>query len=313
VSFIRGAQGLSVTYVGEYFSRMLRDEFIGEVFKAYCGTFDFAGMSIPDALRHFLVDFRLPGEAQVIDRIMESFADQYVAGNPNVFSNGDTVFVLAFSIIMLNTDLHSPSIKPERKMTVEGFIKNNRGIDNGNDLPTWLLSQIYQSIKNNEIKMSADSQKYGEVRTFLAPEFEGWLFKQDNRTWSSWQKRWFVVTDSCLYYFVKPEDKQMRCMIPLEDGVMVNVLDESSLTLLIGRSDKTLLKSAKLHSDGSMKIENRKDYVLKAQSNEELHKWVEALRSQIVFVASPGQQSAKRRKDMIRTISSRMEGDGAVP
>ena len=50
----------------------------------------------------------------------------------------DTAFVLAFSLIMLNTDLHNPNVK--HRMTKAGFIKNNRGINNGNDLPEEFLT-----------------------------------------------------------------------------------------------------------------------------------------------------------------------------
>ena len=50
--------------------------------------------------------FRLPGESQKIDRLMEKFADRYCENNPDAFSNADTAYTLAFSVIMLNTDLH---------------------------------------------------------------------------------------------------------------------------------------------------------------------------------------------------------------
>ena len=50
----------------------------------------------------------------------------------------DTVYVLAFSIIMLHTSLHNPSVKD--KPTIERFISMNRGIDNGKDLPPELLT-----------------------------------------------------------------------------------------------------------------------------------------------------------------------------
>ena len=49
----------------------------------------------------------------------------------------DTCYVLSFSIIMLNTSLHNPSVKD--KPSVEQFITMNRGIDNGGDLPQDLL------------------------------------------------------------------------------------------------------------------------------------------------------------------------------
>jgi len=46
----------------------------------------------------------------------------------------DTIFILAFAIILLNTDLHTPSLKPEKRMKAEDFIKNLRGIDGGADV-----------------------------------------------------------------------------------------------------------------------------------------------------------------------------------
>ena len=61
---------------------------------------------------------------------MEAFAQRYIDDNPEqvkVFKTPDTVFLLAFAIIMLNTDLHNSSIKAERKMKLSDFIKNLRG------------------------------------------------------------------------------------------------------------------------------------------------------------------------------------------
>lgn len=41
---------------------------------------------------------------------------------------------------MLNTDLHNCANR--RKMTREAFVRNNRGIDDGNDLPRELLAEV---------------------------------------------------------------------------------------------------------------------------------------------------------------------------
>jgi brefeldin A-inhibited guanine nucleotide-exchange protein len=42
-------------------------------------------------------------------------------------------------------------------MSKSDFIRNNRGIDDGKDLPEAYLSTLYDQIVKNEIKMSADS------------------------------------------------------------------------------------------------------------------------------------------------------------
>lgn len=51
-----------------------------------------------------------------------------------MFTNSDVVFILTFSVIMLNSDAHNNNIKKEDKMTLEEFLRNNRGIDDGKDL-----------------------------------------------------------------------------------------------------------------------------------------------------------------------------------
>ena len=48
---------------------------------AYIDSFDFARMSFVNALRKFLDNFRLPGEAQKIDRLVEKFASRYCQCN----------------------------------------------------------------------------------------------------------------------------------------------------------------------------------------------------------------------------------------
>ena len=72
---------------------------------------------------------------------------------PQIYAdiNLETAYVLAFSTIMLNTDAHSPQVK--NRMTKNDFLKNNRGINDGQDLPEDMLSTIYDEIVSNEIRM----------------------------------------------------------------------------------------------------------------------------------------------------------------
>ena len=62
--------------------------------------------------------FRLPGEAQKIDRLMEKFAERYVSCNPDAFKSADVAYVLAYSVIMLNTDAHNPQVKVKMSQQV---------------------------------------------------------------------------------------------------------------------------------------------------------------------------------------------------
>ncbi len=53
----------------------------------------------------------------------------------------DTCYILSFAIIMLNTSLHNPNVKD--KPSLQRFVSMNRGINNGEDLPTELLTVCY--------------------------------------------------------------------------------------------------------------------------------------------------------------------------
>ena len=63
-----------------------------------------AELSFDVAIRMYLDSFRLPGEAQKINRIMESFGARYHLQCPAHFRNPDVVYILAYSTIMLNTN-----------------------------------------------------------------------------------------------------------------------------------------------------------------------------------------------------------------
>ncbi|XP_006364333.1 brefeldin A-inhibited guanine nucleotide-exchange protein 1 [Solanum tuberosum] len=152
-SFLKNTTGLNPTIIGDYLGE--REEFPLKVMHGYVDSFNFEGMDFGESIRYFLRGFRLPGEAQKIDRIMEKFAERFCKCNPNSFTSADTAYVLAYSVIMLNTDAHNSMVKD--KMTKADFIRNNRGIDDGKDLPEDYLGALYDQIVRNEIKMKADS------------------------------------------------------------------------------------------------------------------------------------------------------------
>ncbi|GMM36872.1 Arf family guanine nucleotide exchange factor [Saccharomycopsis crataegensis] len=139
--------------MGEYLGE--GDEYNINVMHAFVDEFSFEGLKFVDAMRLFLQSFRLPGESQKIDRFMLKFAETYYKSHPNsVFAQADTLYVLSYSVIMLNTDQHNNQVKS--RMTIEDFIKNNSGIDDGKDLPRQLLIDIYNDIANNEIILESE-------------------------------------------------------------------------------------------------------------------------------------------------------------
>ncbi|RLN65228.1 hypothetical protein BBJ29_005235 [Phytophthora kernoviae] len=181
-TFLRSLpQGLNKNAVGVYLGAMGKEvkgfektdiheadtmDFHRDVLTNFVRSFNFEGESIVAALRMFLASFRLPGEAQQIDRILNTFSLQVYEQCRERFlmASVDVAYLLSFSLIMLNTDLHNPNIRADKKMKLLDFIKNNKNygqeVSKGLDLPEDFLTELYDTIAKDEIKTFEDGGKH---------------------------------------------------------------------------------------------------------------------------------------------------------
>ncbi|XP_036313919.1 IQ motif and SEC7 domain-containing protein 3 isoform X3 [Pipistrellus kuhlii] len=160
--FLLQRKGLSRQMIGEFLGNN-KKQFNHDVLDCVVDEMDFSGMELDEALRKFQAHIRVQGEAQKVERLIEAFSQRYCMCNPEVvqqFHNPDTIFILAFAIILLNTDMYSPNIKPDRKMMLEDFIRNLRGVDDGADIPRELVVGIYERIQQKELKSNEDHVTY---------------------------------------------------------------------------------------------------------------------------------------------------------
>ncbi|KAD5802636.1 hypothetical protein E3N88_13996 [Mikania micrantha] len=151
--FLKHTSSLDKAMIGDYLGQ--HDKFSLSVMHAYVDSMNFSKMKFHAAIREFLKGFRLPGEAQKIDRIMEKFAERYCADNPGLFKSADTAYVLAYAVIMLNTDAHNPMVWP--KMSKSDFVRMNATNDLKECVSKQLLEEIYDSIVKAEIKMKNET------------------------------------------------------------------------------------------------------------------------------------------------------------
>ncbi|MGH0189769.1 UNVERIFIED_CONTAM: hypothetical protein FKN15_038323 [Acipenser sinensis] len=239
------------------------DDFNIRVLHAFVDLHEFTDLNLVQALRQFLWSFRLPGEAQKIDRMMEAFAQRYCHCNPGVFQSTDTCYVLSFAIIMLNTSLHNPNVRD--KPGVERFISMNRGINEGGDLPEELLRHaVFHSV----VVMLSDHSEFdscgvvwGRVKT--------------------WKRRWFILTDNCLYYFEYTTDKEPRGIIPLENLSIREVEDPrkpNCFELYIPNNRGQLIKACKTEADGRVVEGNHNVYRISAPTQEEKDEWIKNIK-----------------------------------
>lgn len=133
------------------------DKMATKVRAEYFNTFDFHGKTVLHVLAILLFFVQLPAQASVLSVFVQPLADRYLICNPDsVFKNRDAVEILAFGILMLNTDLHNSAVKD--KMTLAQFIHNLAGINGDEDLPHAMLVDIYRGIKAKPLLFNQENQ-----------------------------------------------------------------------------------------------------------------------------------------------------------
>lgn len=101
------------------------DEFFKNVLRSYMRGFKFFGEPLDMAVRKVLMEVELPKETQQIDRVLQAFANRYHECNPGVYASPDEAYFIAFSILILHTDVFNKNNK--NKMQKQDYTKNARG------------------------------------------------------------------------------------------------------------------------------------------------------------------------------------------
>jgi len=156
--FLQTTTDLSKAKIGEYLGQ-LQNAFSMKTLSCFLEKFDFTGLRVDKALRKFLKAVQVPGEAQKIEKMMEVFGKRFLKCNPGFSSklkSSESIVTLAFAVMLLNTDLHTPNLKPDKKMLEKDFTNNLKGADAGQDFDSKLLKAIYKGIKKQEFESGVD-------------------------------------------------------------------------------------------------------------------------------------------------------------
>lgn len=101
------------------------EPFAQAVLRSYMRGFMFFGDPMDMALRKLLMEAELPKETQQIDRFLQAFANRYHECNPGIYPNPDQAYFIAFSLLILHTDVFNKNNK--HKMQKADYLKNTRG------------------------------------------------------------------------------------------------------------------------------------------------------------------------------------------
>lgn len=123
--FLISRKGLSRQMIGEYLGN-LQNSFNMAVLECFASELDLSGMQVDVALRKFQAYFRMPGEAQKIERLMEIFSQRYCQCNSDVVArlrSSDTVsycfFPNEFDLFMHTTHI----VGTIRKKYTMGYVQ----------------------------------------------------------------------------------------------------------------------------------------------------------------------------------------------
>ena len=87
LNFLLTTPALDKTAIGDYLGE--GEDFNKDVLYALIESIDFTQKPFVTALKLLLAGFRLPGEGQKVDRIMEKFGEKYVKDNPESFGSSE--------------------------------------------------------------------------------------------------------------------------------------------------------------------------------------------------------------------------------
>ncbi|XP_018108940.1 PH and SEC7 domain-containing protein 2 isoform X2 [Xenopus laevis] len=157
--------GFERSQVAPYLQK--NNEFSAKVAEEYLSFFDFTGKPLDAALRSLLQELVLTGETQERERVLLHFSSQFHSCNPKDFVSADAVHTLTCAIMLLNSDLHGQNIG--KSMSLQDFINNLEGMNDGSNFPRDILKALYNSIRNVKLEWAISE---GNLANTLVPKPE---------------------------------------------------------------------------------------------------------------------------------------------
>lgn len=120
-----------------------------KVLENFVDSYSFKNFHILEAMRALFSDFNLVGEGQIVDRVVKFFGQKYYKDNPLIYKIPDVAYYLAFSIMLLQTDLHRSEV--DKKMSPQVFI-NNFNLVCKDGVEEEYLVDVYNRVLNDPLR-----------------------------------------------------------------------------------------------------------------------------------------------------------------
>lgn len=99
VNFLKTTVDLSKTIIGEFLG--VNSKLNKDCLTEFIDQYDLREKEFVYSLRCVLLGFRIPGEGQIVDRIMETFGNKFIKDNPQCNMSSECVFLLSYATMMM--------------------------------------------------------------------------------------------------------------------------------------------------------------------------------------------------------------------
>jgi brefeldin A-inhibited guanine nucleotide-exchange protein len=160
VTFLKTTPTLSPTEIGKFIGE--KKDFNEEVLSWYIEEFNWANdeTDLIDAMKELMTGFRIPGEGQIVDRILERFGEKISKDQPDMFGNSEGVFLFSYAVLMVQTSIHNPQAKKCR-MSLQDFKKITSTVKLSNtkeiDMDEY-RAKIYERVEREPFTLEEDEE-----------------------------------------------------------------------------------------------------------------------------------------------------------
>jgi len=190
---------------------------------------------------------------------------------------------------MLNVDAHNDAIKKERKMTLEQYTRNLRGIckDGSNPDPR-LLGGCFERVARYEWQV--------EERAHMAHISAGWLYKSSRKMVGAAPRRLYsVLSTRALYFYREEADAEPVAYIRLEGLVCRHAIGKSGpktfelrAASVDGKESETRMIKLKDTGDGpKAEMSKHSSFTFSCETERDAQRWAAAVRDYTVDDEAP--------------------------
>lgn len=267
---LQGNENLSSKKVGEFLTASGNEK----ILDSYFDHLDLETNVLTAIRRCFCGQFHVPPDSEKIDSAIQSCSRVYFKQNPEKFRSVEEVYSVMYSLILLNSDVNNP--KNPRPMTLAQFVANIRTVIKPEQLSDNQLKSLYNDVKSNPLSFSAEAS--GNFLEMSAPTFKGNLKKKTDNWKSFWTEHFFVLANSCLYYFQSDlpiyKDQPLGCIQIV--GLKVS---KGTFPRTITLESNSGIRFNKFKKHGPVQILGVKKLFLEAPTDKMFQRWLYRLQA----------------------------------